>query len=143
MNSTPAAREPIRQVCAIPFRRSADGWQFCLITSLKKRRWIYPKGIIDPGESIEQTAVKEAYEEAGLYGCLVGQPLGSYADAKWGTTLDVTVVLLEVTRCDLQWPESHLRQRRWADAAEASGLVSREALQRFTALAIDALNDRG
>ena len=38
-------RDKIEQVCAIPFRRpSGQPLEFCVITSIKKKRWIFPKG---------------------------------------------------------------------------------------------------
>ena len=84
---TPPQPETIHQVCVIPFRRQDDQLQFCLITSLKKQRWIFPKGIIDPGETYRESALKEALEEAGLRGQIVGEPLGHFFDAKWGARL--------------------------------------------------------
>jgi len=62
-DSQSSARRRIAQACVIPFRRDGDEIVFCLITSLKKKRWIFPKGIIDPGETPEETALKEALEK--------------------------------------------------------------------------------
>jgi 8-oxo-dGTP pyrophosphatase MutT (NUDIX family) len=127
--------EPLRQTCVIPFRRDADGLQFCLITSLKRKRWIFPKGIIDPGETREETGLKEAWEEAGLHGRIVGQPLGTYEDAKWGRTLHVTVLLMEVTACQHRWLEADVRRRGWFPAREAAELPAREELRHFAKVA--------
>lgn len=121
----------IREVCAVPFRRGAEGVSFCLITSLKRQHWILPKGIIDPGETAEQSALKEAFEEAGLRGRIVGEPLGSYNDAKWGATLDVAVLLMEVESCEDSWPESDQRRRCWASPSEAPELVARPELRQM------------
>ena len=58
-------------------RRCRNGqYEFCLITSLRKGRWGFPKGITDPGETHVETALKEADEEAGLRGRIVGDSLG-------------------------------------------------------------------
>jgi len=121
----------IYQASAIPFRRSRDGLEFCLITSLRRKRWMFPKGIIDPGETYVETALKEAYEEAGLRGRIVGEPLGSYLYQKWGTTLSVTVVLMETQRVEQQWDEADVRERRWAPPGEAQELIDREELRGF------------
>lgn len=124
------SHQPIEQVSAIPFRRTDNGLEICLITSIKKGRWGLPKGIIDPGETYVETALKEAHEEAGLHGQILREPVGTYQYAKWGTTLHVTVVLMDVSRCDDQWDESELRQRRWVAAEEACRLVSRPQVRR-------------
>lgn len=131
---------PIHQASAIPFRRVDGRLEVCLITSLKRKRWMFPKGIIDPGETYVETALKEAREEAGLRGRIVGEPLGSYEYFKWETTLDVTVVLMEVLQCDAEWPESEVRQRRWVTADEAIEILSKEELRRFLQRAIDVLD---
>jgi 8-oxo-dGTP pyrophosphatase MutT (NUDIX family) len=100
---------------------------------------MFPKGIIDPGETYAETALKEAHEEAGLHGRIVGEPLGTYEYSKWGTTLEVTVVLMEVSHCDNHWPESSLRQRRWLPASEAIEILSKEELVNLLQRAIDFL----
>src|SRR5262245_1798891 len=84
-----SASPPIAQACAIPYRLVEGRLEFCLITSISKGHWGFPKGIIDPGETPMETALKEAHEEAGLSGRIVGPLLGSYSYEKWDTTLHV------------------------------------------------------
>lgn len=136
MTAEDSAPESIQQACAVPFRRRGESLEFCLINSLNKGRWIFPKGIIDPGETLEEAALKESLEEAGLHGRVLGEPLGAYEDTKWNTTLRVTGVLMEVTRSDDDWPEADVRQRRWAGAAETLELLSKESLRRFAQEAV-------
>lgn len=135
--STPSPEpEPILQACVVPFRQHGDQIEFCLITSLKKKYWILPKGIIDPGETLEETALKESLEEAGLHGRILGEPLGTYDDFKWGSPLLVTVVLMEVTHSDDDWLEIDVRERRWVEARRAVDMLSSENLRRFAKAAI-------
>jgi 8-oxo-dGTP pyrophosphatase MutT (NUDIX family) len=138
MSHIPAPRpERIAQAAAVPYRRASDDVAVCLITSLKKKLWIFPKGIIDPGETAEETALKEAYEEAGLHGRIVGEPLGSYQDFKWGATIDVTVLLMEVSDFEERWPEADVRQRRWLRPAAAMDLIEKPELRHVLQCAID------
>ncbi len=130
---------PIPQVCVVPFRRNGEEIEVCLITSLKKRRWILPKGIIDPGETRDETALKEALEEAGLRGQIVGEPLGVYEDFKWGRQLEVTVLLMEVTECARAWLESELRDRCWVESDRAVQLIAKPELRRFVQVAANKL----
>jgi 8-oxo-dGTP pyrophosphatase MutT (NUDIX family) len=126
----PPKPERIRQACVIPFRRLRSGTMFCLITSLNKRRWIFPKGCVDGDESVQETALKEAFEEAGLYGRVIVPPLGRYVDSKWGAILDVTVMLMEVERIDDVWQED-MRVRCWTDGKEALRLLARPELRKM------------
>ena len=61
----------IRQAAAIPVRAEA----ICLVTSTSGKRWVIPKGIIDPGMTAPQTALQETWEEAGLVGELEPRPV--------------------------------------------------------------------
>lgn len=119
------------QASAVPYRRRGERVEFCLITSYRKRRWGFPKGVIDPGETEPETAVKEAWEEAGLHGRVVGEPLGSYRYRKWDKDLLVVVLLMEVEREDASWPEAAWRERRWMELAEADRMLGREVLRPF------------
>ncbi|MDY7109135.1 MAG: NUDIX domain-containing protein, partial [Planctomycetota bacterium] len=52
---------------AVIAHRMEDGeLRLALITSMSGRRWVLPKGVIDPGESAAGSAQREALEEAGL-----------------------------------------------------------------------------
>jgi len=128
---------PIQQACAVPYRRRGDQLEFCLITSIRRGKWQFPKGIIDPGETPIETALKEAEEEAGLRGRVFEGPLGWYEYAKWGTTLVVTAFLMEVEAADDHWQEARLRRRCWCRSEEAHRLLHRDDLRRLlkTALA--------
>ncbi len=128
-----------RQAAAIPYRRVRERPEFCLITATGSGNWIFPKGIVDPGETVEQAALKEAFEEAGLHGRIVGQPLGSYPLAKFGRTFQVTAMLMEVTECDQQWSEQHLRQRRWVSEEEARRMLKHAHLRELLQSAVERL----
>ena len=128
------------QAAAVPFRRRAGHLEFCLITS-DRGRWIFPKGFIDPGETPEETAVKEAYEEAGLHGRIVGTPLGTFEMTKFGALRTVVGLLMEVEVCDDEWQESEMRDRRWTDSDQARKLLSREELQTFLDTALEQLRN--
>ncbi|MBY0461495.1 MAG: NUDIX domain-containing protein, partial [Gemmataceae bacterium] len=91
----------VRQAAAIPVR---DG-RVCLVTSSSGRRWVVPKGQIDPGHTPGEAALVEAWEEAGLVGALDAEPLGSYAYEKYGRQLLVLAYRMTVTDVRDVWPE--------------------------------------
>jgi 8-oxo-dGTP pyrophosphatase MutT (NUDIX family) len=105
----------ICQAAAIPVKAG----QVCLVTSSSGKRWVVPKGIIDPGKTAGEIALQEAWEEAGLVGLLHPEPVGSYLYAKYGGTCHVTVFLMQVTEVSEDWPERELRQRSWVSPTQA------------------------
>ena len=114
----------IEQAGTVPFQFRDDTLEFCLITSSRTRRWGFPKGIIDPGDTAPSTALKESHEEAGLQGRIIGAPLGDYHYEKWGRTLHVTVFLMEVSHAADVWEESAWRDRCWATEDHAAELLA-------------------
>jgi 8-oxo-dGTP pyrophosphatase MutT (NUDIX family) len=105
----------IRQAAAIPIR----GSRICLVTSSSGKRWVIPKGIIDPGKTAAEIALQEAWEEAGLAGVLEPEPVGTYFYSKYGGTCHVTVFRMEVTEVADDWPERTMRERVWLTPAQA------------------------
>lgn len=135
----PDPDQDLLQASAVPHRAAEGGREFCLITSIAGGRWGFPKGIIDPGETPAETALKEALEEAGLRGRLDAEPLGRYRYAKWGRMLSVTAFLMEVSQCENRWLEAGQRQRRWVTVDEAARLLDRRPLARLLELALERL----
>jgi len=112
-----------QQAAAIPFRRKGDAVSLCLITAASSNAWSIPKGTIERGSSPEDTALQEAWEEAGLKGRILGGSLGSYEYEKAGVLLTVVVYLMEVELAADQWEEQGSRRRRWIAARDASRIL--------------------
>ena len=110
-------------------RRSPSGaraaaLQICVIRRKDANTWGIPKGLVDPGDTHEETALNEAWEEAGINGRLLGAAIGTYRYRKWGTRLTVAVYVMEVLEQAETWEESAFRQRRWVPFAEAGVLLA-------------------
>lgn len=138
-NCPPAAHNIIPQVCVVPVRGLGGKVEVCLVTSLKKQRWILPKGAIDPGETHGETAAKEAHEEAGLRGRVIEPALGTYTDIKRGSSLEVAGVIMEVTACDDHWPEAAVRTRQWLTPDRAVRQLSKPQHKRLLRQALQRL----
>lgn len=127
----------ITQAIAIPYRlTSKDQVRFCTVTSNKKQIWIFPKGIVNSGETPEQTALKEAFEEAGLHGELDPQLLGSFTKKKWGRDVQTYVYLMRVTQVDDVWQESYKRRRRWQSPKKMLSKLGKPYLASYLEAAI-------
>src|SRR5687768_8097401 len=119
-----------QQAAVIPFRGSGKKLEICVIRRKgSRKKWGIPKGFIDRGDTAKEAALKEASEEAGLNGKVIGDPVGSYEYEKWGTGLEVTVYLMEVKGEDDDWDEADFRERRWTSFDEAAELLERHPVQ--------------
>jgi 8-oxo-dGTP pyrophosphatase MutT (NUDIX family) len=112
----------------IPFRHPKGKLEVLLITSLGGKRWIIPKGIIEPDLSAEESAQEEAFEEAGIKGKIIAKPIGEYQYSKWGGICNVKVYPFRVERILGDYPESHLRKRKWVSVEKAGSLVDIQEL---------------
>ena len=112
------------QAATIPFRRKGRSVKVCLIRRHDSDVWSVPKGTVDPGETLHETALKESWEEAGLRGRLLGDAIGTFRYSKLGTKLTVAVFLMEVLAHVEDWEEAHIRERRWFSLGEAAERLS-------------------
>jgi phosphohistidine phosphatase len=114
----------------VPFRVMDGRVEVLLITSVRKGNWIVPKGIIEDGHSAEESALKEALEEAGIEGHITGEELGRYEQTKWGGICRVRVFAMRVEKQLDDWPEANVRQRQWMSLDEAAEAVKNRDLAR-------------
>jgi len=136
--------QPIRnllQAGAVPFRRDIGGVQYLLVTS-QRGHWIFPKGLIEPGESAEETAAKEAREEAGILGRILPSAVGSYGDRKWQCDCQVVMYLLEYTEDCEHWEEGSIRRRLWSSYEQALELLQKTELRAILESAHSRLSTR-
>ena len=118
------------QSAAIPFRIIDSRVEILLITSLKKKKWILPKGIIEPNLSAQESAAKETFEEAGISGEVYLDKIDIYTYAKWGGECQVQVFALKVEKIHRNWLESDLRRRKWFAIDDAIDIVERKEIKR-------------
>ena len=105
----------LRQAAALASR---DGL-ICMVTSRNGRRWVIPKGHVDPGHTAQDAARIEAWEEAGLIGIVDTEPIGTYQYEKYDTTRHVEVYVLTVIEEKDEWPEADERTREWVSVPVA------------------------
>jgi len=117
------------QSSVIPYRMRHGNPEILVILSSQKKHFVVPKGIKDPGLSPQDSAAKEAWEEAGVEGRVLDTALGSYRYEKWGSICTVDVYAMEVTAVvpEHEWQESH-RGREWVSPEEAVKRLKQKAL---------------
>ncbi len=126
-----------RQVAALCWRPGAGRVpEVLLVTSLRSRRWILPKGWPQAGLSLAQSAAREALEEAGVTGDIAAAPLGRYHYLKEkkdgsGMPCRVEVFALHVRRQRRNWLEKDARELLWLPAEQAAAKVAEPGLRRI------------
>jgi 8-oxo-dGTP pyrophosphatase MutT (NUDIX family) len=122
------------QVAALCWRMHKGRVDVLLITSRDTGRWVIPKGWPVPGLSLSGSAAREAWEEAGVEGPVLDQPLGQYLYAKitppaMALPCSVAVFPLRVATLHNRFPERKQRRRKWFAASEAAQLVAESDLR--------------
>ncbi|MEM9543382.1 MAG: NUDIX hydrolase [Cyanobacteria bacterium P01_E01_bin.42] len=115
----------------IPYRCDRGRIEVLLITSRTNRRWIIPKGEIEPDLDAADSAAKEAWEEAGVIGELDKTLRGTYLYEKKGYPCQVQVFLLRVTEVFSYWLEASFRNRQWMSLEEAIAAVQEPGLKEI------------
>jgi phosphohistidine phosphatase len=119
------------QSSVIPYRINSNSGELeiLIVRSSQDKHWVVPKGIAEPGLTLQESARKEAWEEAGVEGVITPEAIGSYQYSKWGATCTCTVYPMEVTEeiPDKIWQERH-RGRLWAPSEDAARLVKQAEL---------------
>jgi 8-oxo-dGTP pyrophosphatase MutT (NUDIX family) len=103
----------------IPYRKKDGELQILLITSIRKKKWIIPKGFIEFNLSAFESAKKEAYEEAGIIGANETIELGNFKIDKYGGDVLIKVYSMEVVEEHQDYSEKNLRKRKWFSLDEA------------------------
>jgi len=112
------------QSAVIPYRLSKNGLEILLITSIKKKHWIVPKGYVEFNLTPFESAKKEAYEEAGILGSNETIEVGSFKLNKPVGTCLIKVFTMEVHEVLDDYPEKNDRKRKWFTPEEASGAIA-------------------
>ncbi len=104
--------------------------------------WTLPKGTPDPGETIEETAIREVREETGLEARIVGPlPSINYRFMQDGTRIDKTVHywLMEPVGGDLSRHDREFERVRWVSFDEAPAILTFETERSLVATAREVL----
>jgi 8-oxo-dGTP pyrophosphatase MutT (NUDIX family) len=139
------ARPPLRPrrstaAGGVVLRGTEHGTEVALLGRANDGSWVFPKGTPTPGESLEQTALREVSEETGLDVRIV-RPLGemTYTFAAGGERIHKIVhfFLMEATGGDPSLHDAEYDEVRWVAVPEARRMLTfdtyRDVLDRALA----------
>ncbi|NNF71880.1 MAG: NUDIX hydrolase [Rhodobacteraceae bacterium] len=132
----PLLRQPKQlQVAALCYKGEASQRKVLLITSRDTGRWIIPKGWPIPGLNSQESAMQEAWEEAGVRkGKLSDAAIGTYTYNKTfeeGPAVPIETLVYPVAVEELadEFPEADERKRKWVTPSDAANMVQEPELQ--------------
>ena len=107
------------------------------------RGWSFPKGHMEPGESEQETAVRETFEETGIHVRIIPGPSFSVPSAREDERRQVIFFPAE-SADGLQTPSSQeVLDAAWVPAAEALNRIAYEADRRVLCEMLEYRNSQG
>lgn len=130
----------------VAFRRGADSIEVALVAIGRDHRWQLPKGLIDPGETDEQAALREVREEAGIE-CSIVERLDTidyWFNASYDGPLTryhkhVHFFLMEYVAGDVADHDDEVEDARWFAIQEASRVLAFESERKMLEKAMHLL----
>ena len=123
------------KIGVIPFSFDGDDIALMFVTSLKRGRWILPKGNLKANEEHQAGCEREAFEEAGVRGeFLKDFPITTAISKSTNSGLTKVVVTyypMLVTEQADEWPEVSKRERHWALIKDAYRVADREDFRQL------------
>ncbi len=126
-----------QQSAVVPFIINNGVIEVVLVSSSSNKNWVIPKGRIEKLMSPEESAAKEAFEEAGVIGDVSDEVFAEYKYNKGGSVCLVKVYPLAVSKILIKWAEMKKRQRRIVNVEKAIQLIKieqKEILKKFQAM---------
>lgn len=113
-----------KQYGVLPYFQQSRKIIIILITSRNSKQWIVPKGNRVPNKSKRESALLEAYEEAGLIGQIDENLKFRIFIMSHGKKVDLTLYPMRVNkRLIKKWPESQQRKRIEVSCDRVQSLV--------------------
>ncbi len=112
---------------AVIFRRENDEKKFLLIRNRRSAHWGFPKGHIEPGETKEETAIREVLEETGLNIKIVpGFVKNSEYTIQGKIEKSVSIFLAETVQIDYSLQEEEIEECGWFNYSDSMRILNYE-----------------
>lgn len=112
---------------AVIFRKENNEDKFLLIRNRRSAHWGFPKGHIEPGETDEDTAVREVFEETGLNVKIIpGFVKKSEYTIQGKIEKSVSIFLAQTEETEYKLQEEEIEECGWFTYDEALNILNYE-----------------
>ena len=112
-----------------------------LINSRKHpEEWVFPKGGWEDDETSEECGVREAWEESGCIGTIVGELVRDQCIGKMKKEQLHTYYSLEVSAMEDTWPEKSERDRQLICPFKARDMLEQQTRRKDRRIVLEALD---
>lgn len=131
----------VAQAGAIVFRAD-DGFVRVLLVRSRKDPtvWVFPKGHLDAGEQPRMAALREAFEEAGVTGLVIGRAGPTLKFRSGSEDVAVEYFLVELTA---EMPSPEGREKCWCLPQEADARLVFQTSRDLLKTALDKIPLKG
>lgn len=135
----------------VAFRWVGDRIEIALISVGENRRWQLPKGLVNRGESLEETALREVREEAGIHTDLI-RPVDKieywyYSSAGKSKRIRyhkfVHFFLLRWISGDVRDHDQEVNEACWVEIEQAAGKLAFESEAKVARRAGELIRELG
>ena len=119
-----------REIGALPYRFRKKQLEIVLITTRRRKRWIFPKGQIEKRLTSLKVAELEAFEEAGIVGRIEKGDDREFAVRRGSRKVRLKVFPMKCDKLLDDWPEAKERQRIVIRIDEALKMIKGKSLRK-------------
>lgn len=119
-----------REIGALPYRFRNQQLEIVLITTRRRKRWIFPKGHVEKRLTSTKVAELEAFEEAGVVGRIGKRDSREFAVRRGSRKVRLRVFPMKLDQMLEDWPEADERQRIVLRIDEALKVIKGKSLRR-------------
>lgn len=141
----------VRAAGALVWRRAGRHIEVCLVHRPRYADWSFPKGKLEPGESLRACCIREVKEESGL-DIILGQPVGRISyDLSDGRRKEVRFWIATVAEPDdpslkarpkfKAAPEHEIDEVRWVAVRQAMSMLTHEDDREMLGRLLDQWSD--
>lgn len=114
----------VRAAGGVVWRAGDHGDEVLLVHRSRYDDWSFPKGKLDPGETWEQAAIREVFEETNVVAVLGPELAGAVYDDHRGNPKQVRYWAMPIAVMLPFAPDDEVDELAWMPATDAAGRLS-------------------